>query len=127
MNIESKTKEELIKEFRDLQEKYNAILDLYEKEINVSKQTEEIEIEGEKEYRNLIHNMPDGVYKSTEEGRFIDANPALVKMLGYDSLEELMAIDIKTQLYFDLSERYSVVLQEKERELGMDTLNWLKP
>lgn len=119
MNIESKTKEELIKEFRDLQEKYNAILDLYEKEINVSKQTEEIVIEGEKEYRNLIHNMPDGVYKSTEEGRFIDANPALVKMLGYDSLEELMAIDIKTQLYFELSERYSVVLQEKERELGI--------
>ena len=71
------------------------------------------------EYRNLIHNMPDGVYKSTEEGRFIDANPALVKMLGYDSKEELMAIDIKTQLYFELSERYSIVLQEKERELGV--------
>ena len=83
------------------------------------KQAEEIVLESEKEYRNLIHNMPDGVYKSTEEGRFIDANPALVKMLGYDSKEELMAIDIKTQLYFELSERYSIVLQEKERELGV--------
>ena len=83
------------------------------------KQAVEIIKESEKKYRSLIKNMPDGVYKSTEEGEFIDANPALVKMLGYDSKEELMSIDIKTQLYFDSSDRESVILQEEEKELGI--------
>lgn len=83
------------------------------------KQTEKTVIESEKKYRSLINNMPDGVYKSTEEGKLIDVNPALVKMLGYDSKEELMAIDIKTQLYFDVSDRESTKLQEEERELGI--------
>ena len=49
--------------------------------------------------------MPDGVYKSTDEGKFINANTAMFKMLGYDSKEELLAIDIKTQLYFEISDR----------------------
>lgn len=83
------------------------------------KQAEEIVIKSEKKYRSLIKNMPDGVYKSTEGGKLIDANPALVKMLGYESKEELMSINIKTQLYFHLSDRDSTKLQEEEKELGI--------
>ena len=83
------------------------------------KQTEKKVVESEKKYRSLINNMPDGVYKSTEEGKLIDANPALVKMLEYDSIEELMAIDVKTQLYFDVSDRESTKLTEEKKELGI--------
>lgn len=83
------------------------------------KKAEEIVIESEKKYGSLIKNIPDGVYKSTEEGKFIEVNLALVKMLGYDSKEELLAIDIKKDLYFDISDRESIVLQEKETELGI--------
>ena len=56
-------------------------------------------------YLNLFNNSVDGIYKSTEEGKFIEVNSSLVEMLGYDSKEELLNIDIKTQLYFDVSER----------------------
>jgi PAS domain S-box-containing protein len=83
------------------------------------KQAEEIVKESEKKYRSLIKNMPDGVYKSTDEGKFVEVNLAMVKMLGYDSKEELMAIDIKTQLYFELSDRESIALQVEEKELGV--------
>lgn len=83
------------------------------------KQAEEIVKESEKKYRSLIKNMPDGVYKSTDEGEFVEINPAMVKILGYESKEELMSIDIKTQLYFELSDRESVALQEEEKELGV--------
>jgi len=38
--------------------------------------------------------MPEGFYRSTPEGYFIDVNPALVKMLGYESKEELMKVFI---------------------------------
>lgn len=85
----------------------------------IRKQAEGIIKESEKKYRSLIKNIPDGVYKSTDEGKFIEVNQAMVKMLGYDSKEELMAIDIKTQLYFEPSDRESIALQEKERELGV--------
>jgi PAS domain S-box-containing protein len=83
------------------------------------KQAEQVVKESEKKYRSLIKNMPDGVYKSTEEGRFIEVNQAMVKMLGYDTKEDLLAIDIKTQLYFELSDRDSVALQEEEKELAV--------
>ncbi|MDP3357999.1 MAG: PAS domain S-box protein [Lutibacter sp.] len=56
-------------------------------------------------YQNLFNNSIDGIYKSTEKGKFIEVNASLVKMLGYDSAEELLNIDIKTELYFDISER----------------------
>jgi len=75
--------------------------------------------ESETLYRNLVLRLPDGVYKSTHEGKFIDVNPAMVSMLGYDSKEDLMSIDIKTQLYFEPTDRESLILQEKLEETGV--------
>lgn len=75
--------------------------------------------DSETRFRNLFRTMPDGVYRSTPEGKFVEVNPAMVKMLGYDSIEELMAIDIKSQLYFDPTDRESLVLQEKMEEMGI--------
>lgn len=68
-------------------------------------------------YRNLLEIMPDGVYKSTDDGRFVDINPAMVKMLGYSSKEELMAVDIRTQLYYSPEDRESLVLKENNTEI----------
>ena len=75
--------------------------------------------ESEAIYRNLVLRLPDGVYKSTHEGKFIDVNPAMVSILGYSSKEELMSIDIKTQLYFEPTDRESLMLQEKLEETGV--------
>jgi len=70
----------------------------------------------ETKYRNLIDTMQDGVYRSTPEGRFVEINPALVKILGYNSKSELLAVDIKKDLYFDLSDRESAILEEEHEE-----------
>jgi PAS domain S-box-containing protein len=71
--------------------------------------SEEALRQSEERYRTLIEHMPDGVYRSTPEGKYLDVNPAMVKMLGYASKEELLAVDIKTQIYFDPSERESAI------------------
>ena len=89
------------------------------RDISERKQAEETLLKNEAKYRNLVKNMPDGIYKSTEEGKFIDVNLALVKMLGYANQEELMSINILTQLYFEPSDRDSIVLRENNKELGI--------
>lgn len=89
--------------------------------VDITRQKQaEIELkQSEERLRNLIATMPDGVYRSTHEGRFVEVNPAMVKMLGYDSREELMNIDIKTQLYFDPADRQSQVLEDELQEMGI--------
>jgi len=75
--------------------------------------------ESEEKYRTLIETMTDGVYRSTHEGKFLEVNPALVKILGYDSKEELLAIDIKSQLYFSEEDRESADLEEMQEEMAV--------
>lgn len=50
--------------------------------------------ESEEKYRSLTENIPVGVFRSTPgpKGRFLEVNPALVRMLGYRSRKELEAL-----------------------------------
>jgi PAS domain S-box-containing protein/putative nucleotidyltransferase with HDIG domain len=69
------------------------------------KEAEEKIRESEERYRSLFENSLDGIYRTTFEGKYIDANPSLVRMLGYDCKEKLLAIDIPTQLYIRREDR----------------------
>jgi PAS domain S-box-containing protein len=55
----------------------------------------------EEKYRNLYRNAAIGIFHSGFDGRFIDVNPALAKMLGYDSPEEVVTsvTSIAEQVY----------------------------
>ena len=75
--------------------------------------------DSEKKYRELIEKMTDGIYISTHEGKFVEVNKAMVDILGYDSKEELLEIDIKTQLYFEEKERESADLEEMLEEMAI--------
>ena len=61
----------------------------------------------EARYRNIFENAILGIFQSTPEGAYLDANPALARMYGYASPEELMRSvrDIGRQLYAAPSER----------------------
>jgi len=74
------------------------------------RQSEALEA-SERRFRSLFENVSEGVYRSTAAGRIIDANPALVKMLGYDSFEDLQATSIETDLYVDPVDREKAALQ----------------
>lgn len=79
------------------------------------KELEEALESSEKRYKNLFENSLDGIYKSTPAGKFVEVNPALVKMLGYGSEDELKAIDIKTELYFKLEDRKIMSIHEEDQ------------
>jgi diguanylate cyclase (GGDEF)-like protein/PAS domain S-box-containing protein len=59
----------------------------------------------ETRYRELYENVVAGVFQTTPEGRFMAANPALVKMLGYASEDELLEINIARDLYVYAQDR----------------------
>jgi len=59
--------------------------------------------QAEEQYRMIFENAAEGIYQITPEGRFITVNPAMVRMLGYESSTEMMATitSIDHQLYVD--------------------------
>jgi PAS domain S-box-containing protein len=65
-------------------------------DITDRKRAEKALWEKEEHYRNLFENMPIGVYRTNPEGQVLMANPFLVRMIGYDSLQELQRINLET-------------------------------
>jgi PAS domain S-box-containing protein len=54
---------------------------------------------------HTAQDVPYGVFRSSVEGRFLEVNPALVEMLGYDSAEELCMADLATGVYVNQADR----------------------
>lgn len=64
--------------------------------------------ESEEKYRSLLNNIPIGVFRSSVEGLKNSLNPAMAKMYGYRSIEEMIASDYKDH-YYDISEREEMI------------------
>ena len=65
----------------------------------------------EEKFRTLFEESQDTIYISTPDGRLLDINPAGVRLFGYDSAEEMMQVDLATQIYIRPEER-TRMLQE---------------
>ena len=76
-------------------------------DITEHKLSEQLLRQSEEKYRNIFENAVEGIFQSTEDGRFLSVNPALAKMYGYGSPEEFIAsiTDIEKQLYVNPWER----------------------
>lgn len=96
------------------------------RDISDRRQVEEALGESEEEYRSLVENVNIGVYRNTggPHGRFLKANPAVVKMLGYDSIEDFMNVSVSAQ-YQNPKDREEFVAEiardgaVKEKELRL--------
>ena len=73
-------------------------LSIYQ-DITARKQQEEKLRATEEEFRNLFEHVASGVFVSSKEGKFLNANQALLDMLGYESKEEFLNIDLPQDLY----------------------------
>lgn len=92
-------------------------------DITEQRQAEEKLRESEKKYRALFESAPVGVYRSTNKGKIIDANPQLARILGYDSPEDLISTVNKTsiveEIYFDKDLRHNIL------ESAINTIDWV--
>src|SRR5215470_3966253 len=55
--------------------------------------------EAERRYRELFDSIQEGLFFATPDGRFLDVNDAMVRMLGYGSRDELLRNDVGSFLY----------------------------
>jgi len=86
------------------------------KVVGVSGQARDVTYERESEARftQLFETLHEGVYFSTPEGRLLDANPALVAMLGYENKDDLLQENVN-ELYMDAEDRRGL-LQELDEQ-----------
>ncbi len=59
----------------------------------------------EEKYKLLFEQMQEGVFATTPEGKLLDCNDALVRMLGYNGRSELMGLNVDTELYSSAERR----------------------
>ena len=69
----------------------------------------------EAKYRELFQNVTAGVFQTSLDGKFLSANPAMVRLLGYSTEEELLGLDIAKEVYMypDSRENWARTILEK--------------
>ncbi len=81
----------------------------------------------EERFKSIFENAIMGLYRSTPDGRILMANPALVRMLGYATVEELAQRNLENSGFIQESTR-SIFKQQIEREgrvVGLESI-WVK-
>lgn len=73
--------------------------------------------QAEKKYRSIFENAIEGIFQTTPDGHYITANPALARIYGYSSPEELKSqiSNIRLQLYVDPNQRTEFLKQIQEK------------
>ncbi len=78
-------------------------------DITERRRAEEALRRSEESHRALVQHAAHAIYRSSVDGRFLTVNPALIKMLGYESEPELLAVDLEAQVYADPEERRRIL------------------
>ena len=76
-------------------------------DITQRKETEDALRKAEARYRSIFENATEGIFRTTLEGRILIANPALARMFGYPSSQEMMAsvTNVGQQIYVSPGKR----------------------
>jgi PAS domain S-box-containing protein len=103
----------------ELQYLLGVLLDISER-----KQAEENLRIAEENYRSIFENALEGIFQSTPDGRFISVNPAMARIYGYASPEEMLTsiTDIGRQTFVDSAERDELkrLLNEQGQLKGLE-------
>ncbi|HEX6034978.1 MAG TPA: PAS domain S-box protein, partial [Anaerolineales bacterium] len=86
--------------------------------------------QAEERYRDIFENSVEGIFQASPHGHYINLNPAMAQLYGYDSPEEMIAAihDIARQIYVEPSQlsEFMRLLDANEKVEHFDTKNYRK-
>ena len=124
-------------EVGQIAQEYNRVLQQVDVEIQRHEDIAEALRQAERRYRRIFEEAIEGIFQTTPDGQYIIANPALARIYGHDSPEDLISgvTDIAHQLYTDpnrrrefqlLMDRYGIVTDfESEIRRKDGTTAWI--
>ncbi len=99
-------------------------------DITQQKETEEALRNAEARYRGIFENATEGIFRTTPEGRILIASPALARMFGYQSPEEMVSsiTDVGREIYVSSEKRVEMkrLLRERGAIQGFEEENYRK-
>ncbi len=102
---------------------------LFKSESQLQRELNEQNLAGEK-YRTIFENSIDGIFQSTADGRVLSVNPAMARMYGYDSPQDMVTSisDIGAQVYINPEMRKVMIrrLEGGEQIKGHEALEYRK-
>ncbi len=106
------------------QDKTISKLSIY-RDISRRVQQEEKLKSSKESYQRLFAHVGCGVFISSKQGRFLDVNPALLKMLGYKDKEEFLSLDLARDVYLSPEDRrkYTQIIEKKGQVVDYE-LKW---
>jgi PAS domain S-box-containing protein len=126
----SEEKDYVIQVEKEGNDEVGALVDGFNEMLGQIRQRDEALKEAENKYRSIFENTIAGIFQTSLEGRFINANPALARIFGYDSPEELVdrIKDIGRQIYVDPNRRevYLRGLQEEGKVTNFEFQSYRK-
>jgi len=116
MNIQEKTKKELISELKELQQEYNSLKTLYN-DTSRFKKTEMDLIASEIRYRSLFESAKDGILiLDAETGKIVDVNPFLIDLLGFSHDQFIEKSIWEIGIFKDIIANHDKFLELKKNE-----------
>lgn len=82
--------------------------------------------QSERKYRSIFDNSAEGIFQSSIGGKFITVNPALMKILGYESEADVLKADIGNEIYLNPEDRQKLIDELKEKKEVKDYILKLK-
>jgi two-component system, cell cycle sensor histidine kinase and response regulator CckA len=93
--------------------------------ITERKRAEEALRRSEADFRSVVEDAPYGIYRASLSGQFLQTNPAMRKMLGYDSAQQRQGKDLPTDIFLHAAEyqRLTELLMRSE-EMKDAEIEW---
>lgn len=83
--------------------------DLLEREIAQRIKTEKALRIAEEKYRNIFVRAVEGIFRSKIDGKFIEVNPALAKILGFDSPDDVLNSGCGRDMFVSAVDRFKYI------------------
>jgi PAS domain S-box-containing protein len=110
MNIKEKSQVELLQKLKDLQHEYNSLKELYERDISLLRQSEEIIRKSDEKFRIAYMTSPDSInINRLSDGMYVSVNDGFTSILGYTDKDSIGRTSLEMNIWANPDDRAHMV------------------